>query len=327
MYWFAAAAKTAPAWTSDFTAIYLALGYEHYALPFASQLRAFPSILAFMTFGVYWLEWLGPCLLFSPYLNRFARSLAAVLFIAMHVGLMVCMHLGLFSTVCVIGWLLVLPSPWWNRVEAGFRRIASMKWPPGRSLGVPTCTHSLLGWATEQPNWKLSRLTSSLVVLLTVYVIGWNVLYTDNGASQVDGIPEETRWVANLLGLNQRWNMFAPQPPTRNIRFELLGVTGNGKKIDLWTMSDHRADKSMEVNSHRWRKYLSNLADGGADPHRRKLASWAQSRWNANQQTSQERIGDKDIELVIYRKENRPPNTPEPPIRVAYWRMEPPLRR
>ena len=168
----------------------------------------------------------------------------------------------------------------------------------------------------ETPRLQLHRCVSLLVVLMIIYTIGWNVAYTDRRAKFAANIPAPVRAIAILTGMNQQWNMFAPQPPTRNIGLELVGITREGREIDLWTMENRHAETPIMVNSHRWRKYLANLDNESFARHRCLFAAWAKARWNRKH--GYEPGADVlDVELIVYRQANVPPDIPKPPIQVA----------
>lgn len=116
IYWTSALHKTGDAWVSDGSAIYYALHLDQFATGLAVWARdAAPmSLLVALSFGVFWLEALGPFLAFSPIANGWARGVAAALFAALHLGLALFMKLGWFPLVSVAAWIPFLPSGLWD---------------------------------------------------------------------------------------------------------------------------------------------------------------------------------------------------------------------
>ena len=93
MYWVSAATKTDPQWTESGWALYYALQIDQISTGFAKWLLQFPNLLQWMTIGTLWLEWLGPLLAFFPLHTSRIRLVIISLFIGLHVGIALCMHL------------------------------------------------------------------------------------------------------------------------------------------------------------------------------------------------------------------------------------------
>ena len=100
---FSALLKNSPEWYPDGTAISYALQIDFYAKPFGVWLRDFsPGLLKALTLSTWWLELVGPAILFLPICFVFFRILGVVLFIGLHVGLFFSMELGIFPFVSAI---------------------------------------------------------------------------------------------------------------------------------------------------------------------------------------------------------------------------------
>jgi hypothetical protein len=118
IYWFAAAWKTDPAWRTDHTAVYLALSIEGFTTSFGHLLLHFPNFLKFLTLATMVLETFGPAVLFIPFANGPLRTLVVVSFILFHMGLGMSLELGNFPPICCVAWLAVLPTWFWDQLEA-----------------------------------------------------------------------------------------------------------------------------------------------------------------------------------------------------------------
>src|SRR6187397_3181698 len=68
-----------------------------------------------MTWQVWWLECLGPQLLFVPWGTFWWLTVQSALFIGFHFVLFLTMELGHFPWVAMGCWLVVLPSWFWDR--------------------------------------------------------------------------------------------------------------------------------------------------------------------------------------------------------------------
>jgi hypothetical protein len=125
VYFFSALLKSSPDWLPDGTAVYYAFHNDQFAAPVAEWLRQFPGAMRAATIAVWWLELLGPLLIFSPVLRVPLRLLFLGLFLALEVSFIVCLRIGLFPFISITSLLLFLPGEFWDRIArrgAGRRR-------------------------------------------------------------------------------------------------------------------------------------------------------------------------------------------------------------
>lgn len=117
--------KDSDIWRKNFTAAFYSSRLDIFSTPFGVWLRNFPSVGTFITFFSIYLEWLGPLLLIGAFLfGRFwwvVRTVLVVLFIGFHFGIFLTMNIGLFTFICETMWLLFLPGPFWDRIQAHFK--------------------------------------------------------------------------------------------------------------------------------------------------------------------------------------------------------------
>ncbi|MCP5468645.1 MAG: DUF393 domain-containing protein [Deltaproteobacteria bacterium] len=117
VYWMGAAYKTGSAWSwSQATAVYEALMLDQFATAAGEYLRQFPALLKWLTRYTYWLEILGPSLMFLPFFTQRLRIILVALMASLHIGFAIHMELGLFSYISVTAWLLFLPSLFWDKI-------------------------------------------------------------------------------------------------------------------------------------------------------------------------------------------------------------------
>ena len=117
VYFFSAWLKTGAEWQVDGTAIYYALHLDDINTWFAQQWRDWHSLTVPLTHYVFWLEVLGPMLIFSPWLNRTFRYLGVIAFVSLEVGFIFNLKIGLFPFVSITTLLLFLPSSFWDRLQ------------------------------------------------------------------------------------------------------------------------------------------------------------------------------------------------------------------
>ena len=118
VYFFSAWLKTGVEWQVDGTAIYYALHLDDLNTWFAQQWRDWHHLTVPLTHYVWWLELVGPVLIFSPWLNPTFRYLGVLAFVSLEVGFLFNMQIGLFPYVSITTVLLFLPSSFWDRVQA-----------------------------------------------------------------------------------------------------------------------------------------------------------------------------------------------------------------
>lgn len=92
--------------------------------------------------------------------------------------------------------------------------------------------------------------------------------------------------VRSVLGLNQRWDMFAPAPPKIDVWFVVRGEKGNGAVVDVLKGTEGEPDigKPLEAMNYyptyRWRKYLSRLAEPNFRQYRPAFSDYLCRTWN-----------------------------------------------
>ena len=121
VYFFSALLKSGTAWIPDGTAVYYALHIDYLATPFAVWLRQFAVLLSLLTYFVWYLEFIGPFLMFSPVFHVPLRLLLMAMFIGMHVGFLLCLEIGIFPFVSIVSLLAFTPGWVWDRIEARIR--------------------------------------------------------------------------------------------------------------------------------------------------------------------------------------------------------------
>jgi predicted DCC family thiol-disulfide oxidoreductase YuxK len=117
VYFFSAWLKTGSEWQVDGTAIYYALHLDDLNTWFAQQWRDWHGITVPLTHYVWWLEVLGPLLIFSPWFNRAFRYLGVIAFVSLEIGFLLNLKIGLFPFISIATVLLFLPSSFWDSLQ------------------------------------------------------------------------------------------------------------------------------------------------------------------------------------------------------------------
>jgi hypothetical protein len=279
MYWCTAVYKTHPAWTSTGNAVYLALNIDQMSRPLGQLLlHHLPWLLRPLSLGTFWLEVLGPVLLFVPLAGGRLRTLAVALFVLFHTALGLTLQLGVFPFVCGAAWLAFLPGSVWQprpRARELLHRITGELRPLVDRLAplVPVPRPARRGLP--------AALSSALVLGLLAAVLVWNVAGLFHGRlGPLEGL-ERFIWTARL---EQSWRMFAPYPLTDDGWYVMPGRLRDGRRIDVMTGGELTHEKPADVSAmypnDRWRKYMMNIWSRANAAHRLYLGRYLCREWN-----------------------------------------------
>ena len=131
--------------------------------------------------------------------------------------------------------------------------------------------------------WLLGNAFAA-VCLVTIF--GWN-LTTVSGFT----MPRDTIPFREALNLDQRWDMFAPEPPHASTWHVLNGVLQDGRLVDLLPAImdgdlDRAAPSSLTLpdgppyKDEAWRRYLLRIGMAGNDTALRSFNSYVCREWN-----------------------------------------------
>lgn len=115
--------KWHPDWFREGSSIYYALQLESFSTRLGQWLLNFPGLLKFMSISTLWLEGLGPWFLLLPYWNNGFRYAVMLAFMGLHVGIGLTMTVGTFVPCCLIMWLFLLPTHFWEWVAKKIDKI------------------------------------------------------------------------------------------------------------------------------------------------------------------------------------------------------------
>jgi len=338
MYFFSGLFKVHDVWLTEYSAIYYALNCDAYVTQLGIQLRQFPLLMAAMTGTTFWLELVGPLLAFSPFAHARVRVLLVMVFWAFHLGLALAMTIGLFAPICMVAWLVFLPSGFWDGLE---KRLAGsqlqQRWCDCRArVSSATSEFAASGtglWPLGRPEtarWRQSVALNGALTGLLLYTAVWNVRELDVAYWEKKILPRRFNVVARVLGLDQNWSMFSPIPRTEDGWVVMRGTLRDGSEVNLWQPDrplpwDKPALVSATYLSQRWRKYLDNLTTDAHGPHRMYFADWLQSRWDREHANGDRQREVIEVEL-FHRIELTPPPgqpIPEPESRRLWvWRYQ-----
>ena len=221
--------KTGPSWRVDHTAVYYALAIEIYSRPLGTWLNQFDGVTAFFTVCTLYLEIYGPLLFILPVFSAWGRMLGFVLFALLQVGFGITMEMGLFWAIMIVVSLMFLPTEFWTwLVEPLGRRVA--KWQPAKTAPPIQQPTPVFGATFLRRCGRLLR--DGGLLALAVVIVLYNV---DTLAERPPLLPARFSSMVGNIGLDQYFNMFAPDPQTQDGWLVVRGWLQNGRNVDLRT--------------------------------------------------------------------------------------------
>jgi hypothetical protein len=334
VYWFTALLKTDPAWRRTFDAAWYAIHFDHFTLPLGYRLAEYPHLLRLLTLGAWLLEFTGPFLVLIPVANGWFRGLAILSFAGFHLGLGLCLDLGLFALVCIGYWLVFLPSGFWDFLERKIGR-QSASGAGGRTDRPLRRLRDLSGGTRRRapgsrPVFIGTFTTNALAGGLLAYVLLLNVARMHQRPYATVFSPAIAN-AGKLTGLDQHWIMFSPHPPKFGSWFIIRGMQADGQMVDLWHPSEHISDTrpnlvSAMYASVPWRRCLGNMLEHNEPAYIRSLGDYFRRRWDKTHPPMQRLVSAEIVHMV---HQTPPPDTPasatiEPQV-LYHWTIPSPV--
>ena len=321
MYWISAMLKWHPVWVEDYTAVNMALHLDQLVTPFGRWLTNWPEMLMVGTAVTMVLETLGPALAFSPIKTAHFQLFTVVLFVGFHLfGLAPALYLGIFPFVCAAGWMMFLPSRFWDRWWPAWqpdvvRRVAGRVNAAFRARTPQRASRASFAHGLPGTHY----LTQAVVLVLLLYVVLWNLRTTDYEHYK-EVFPPEVNSLAEVLYIGQLWNLFAPFPSTVDGWYVYAGTFENGDEIELLTGGPVSFEKPKNVSktlgTNRWKKYHMNLDERHNGRHRRFYGTYLCSKWNRGLEKG-ERLAS--IKMHVIRERTNPDGSEDPPTQGVLW--------
>ncbi|MDA1051838.1 MAG: HTTM domain-containing protein [Planctomycetota bacterium] len=336
MYWFSTVFKMKSLgdipspWTSDYSAVYYSLNCDAYATRFGLWLRQFPTLMQLLTGCSLWWEMIGPLLAFSPWFTKWFRGGVVAVFAAFHIGLGLCLTIGLFPAICIVSWLVFLPGEFWDHITRRAGDVSPLITRLARSIRGLTSPARRWFNQPEVPSFRRRWYIEAGLACLLVYVVLWNIRETDFRYWAPRLLSRNMNAPARILGLDQNWSMFAPLPRTEDGWLVMEGTLRDGSIVNLWQFDEplpwsKPSLVSATYRTQRWRKYLDNLTTDRYAAHRMYFCEWLARRWNEQRAASDKTREVHKVELSHRIELTPPPGAPipDPETRVLWtWYFE-----
>jgi predicted DCC family thiol-disulfide oxidoreductase YuxK len=122
LYFFSSILKNPYVWGTQGAGVYLALSFDSVATRFAPYLLAFPLLVKFLSYFIFYFQHIAPLLLFFPRRTDVVRAVTVALLITLHLSFCVFLHIGLFSWVAISGLMGLIPTLVWDKLGARLTR-------------------------------------------------------------------------------------------------------------------------------------------------------------------------------------------------------------
>ena len=278
VYFFSAILKSSPEWTSEYSALYYALSIDQIILPFGRIIYPYESVLKVITMVVYYIELILPLVLLIPFLTKQFRSVFIIIICLLHIGISLCLNVGLFPLIGVISMIGLLPGSVSQRIVDSF--ISFYPWI--KRVGTFLEKSIQLPPASLHPSKPSESIYQRVIVLFfALYIINWN-LRTVSMPNLISAVGNE---IAFVMRVDQNWGMFSPSVFKDDGWFVFSATTEAGKQIDILqegkepTFAKYSA-VSGPFREDRWRKYSENILLISNSHFRPYYCSYLLNRWN-----------------------------------------------
>jgi hypothetical protein len=221
-----------------------------------------------------------------------------IVFGSLHIGIVFFMTIGLFSFICIISWLALVPGSLWDRLG----------WGRAAADAGPVTKPSRIVWA--------GGLANAAGVAGIFFMLTWNVLNTVPnlislpvydphqpetivGYDEIDNpLYHAFEITGHALGIGQHFQMFG-FPPTVDAWFVYRATLADGTVRDIFMPGRDLDDQQTlsgrdSLPNHQWRQLHWNLTSNLTAFARQRLAEYAAEQWNrshpAEQQVRQLRV-------------------------------------
>ena len=292
VYFNAGIPKVSYEWRGDFNALYYVLNMDYFTNPFGYWLLQYPAILVLLTKATLLLEVSVPFLLLMPLGNAYLRLILFAIIVGFHLGIYLCMDVGLFSFMCIAYWLVVLPSLFWDKLTAVI---------PWKSFSSYTEINGPEVLSTPGPRWLIPCLL--IFVMVMNYQRYLNPPMVSDEASIVDT-------VGRITGLDQYWAMFSPGVLKDGLKIWAEGTKADGSKVNLFNpnQDNRQSDRRMiwgKKDSYARKRFLIwGLYEFPRDPFSRAFLKMMLEEWNQTHSAKDQIIS---AQIVSLKTQTSPP--------------------
>ena len=307
-YFFSALLKTSAEWRTEGTALYYAMSLDQMAYPLGKALLNYPTLMKYLSIGVFYLEIIAPLLFFIPINNKLFRTIGILLLMLLHVGIGFTLFVGLFYIIGISTLVGILPTEIINwkisKIPTCIKNIQFFyflnKLLPS-FISVRTFGNKLMNRISNF--YTQSLLTFSLLFIMYLCIL-WNIS-TIRGSNVA--VTNSFKKIIVALGLYQDWGMFAPSVLKNDGWFVLDAHSKTNKQIDIYKegiLTSYNKPHSIlkYIKDDRWRKFEENYTMPEYAYIRTFYCNYLLNNWNKNH------LEKIDSLSIIYMKERTLPD-------------------
>jgi hypothetical protein len=261
----------------DGTAAYYALQLEHtfgrwWARPIALQ----PVLVKLISWGTIVVELGFLPLAMIP--SKWTRLIAVVAAGGLHFGILTMMNVGNFPVIMLSTLVLFLPPSWIRAFVARAERTLSQRLPRSaaaswdRFVAFAADRLPTKSAGTARPNELLKRFSTLALVVFALFVFSTAV------PRQLDMLRPtgDTAGLVRFLSLDQRWDMFSPDPARADGWMLGPARLTDGTTFDLYSdrPADDRSERYSDPLYTRWVKVHERIANAGYGDYRLEYARY-----------------------------------------------------
>ncbi len=318
-------AKTGSSWHVTNSAVYYALSIQIYARPLGQWLNQYDWLTAWLTVGTLYLELYGPVLFILPIRRGWGRLLGFALFGLLQLGFGLCMQMGLFWVVMNVFMLMLLPESFWTGLAEPLGRWCGQRlgWaannPPPSAAAVAAPLEQGRWQRRGKMAWTISRETTMAGIIVYMLLLNYDTL---RGHEPV--LPSSWHRPAVDSGLEQCFDMFAPDPQQFDGWYVVRGLTQSGREVDVRT-GETPPDFSQPsfiadtYGNERWCSYLLDLAYNEFAAYRPYYADYLARQWNAQHLPSEQLT---QVEIVFMRSIHALNHAADGPTPTTLWMQD-----
>ena len=294
LYFFTGVAKCNALWFQG-DAMYVVLNLSIYVRDFGRELRNWPGFHQAISIATVWTEILFPPLLLVGYRNAWWRWLNLLTFCGLHIGVLLSMSIGLFSFICCVVWLALLPGSCWDFF--GIRATPGADPVTGR--GGSSANGSLSRSTRRQ---GLQSAVNYFCAAMIPFMLIWNGLNlfprlvvrpvesVVAGAEIREYVQRDNpllaayEWLGQALGVGQHFQMFG-SPYREDPWFLYRAKLVNTDQVDIFeggrALRPRQPLKGIPaMPEFHWRKFHHDLVDNPVLAIRQRMLEYQVEQWN-----------------------------------------------
>jgi hypothetical protein len=295
VYFFSALLKSSSEWTSEYSALYYALSLDQIVMPVGRLIYPFEGFLKVSTMMVYYIELILPITLLIPVYTKFFRSAFVVIITMLHVGIVLCLNVGLFPLVGIVSLIVLLPGSFTIRIIEYFKRLKIYNFT-GSSKFIASYIKNKYSYNPTESYW-----VKPIVAFFIIYAFNWNLM-TIRRPNMISYIGKP---IAYATRVDQHWGMFSPSVfkddgwfvfSAKDNSEKVVDILQSGKQVSFQKL----ASVPAPLREDRWRKYSENILLISNSKFRLYYCSYLMNQWNDHQSTDATKINSLQL---IYMKE------------------------